>query len=94
MDHDGAALDPGVLRRGGRGHGDLVEPVLAGQLARPGVRAANLYHDHLSTGALWALGILDAVAGDHRGRRRRSGCGRPGRAATARSQRSCRAPGT
>ena len=38
MDHDGAAVDPGLLRRRGRRHGHLRQPLLAGQLGRPGVR--------------------------------------------------------
>ena len=42
VDHDGAAVDPGVLRRRGRGDGHLGQPVLAGQLGGPGVRQQPL----------------------------------------------------
>ena len=38
VDHDRAAVDPGVLRRRGRGDGHLGQPLLAGQLGGPGVR--------------------------------------------------------
>ena len=60
-DHDHPAVDPGLLRRHRRRAGRC--PTTTVSLANwiDPVFGSNLYNDHLSTGAVWTLAIVDAV---------------------------------
>ncbi len=60
VDHDGPAVDPGLLRRHGRGAGHLGSRFSLASWVDP-VFGSALYHDHLSSAAVWTLAILDAV---------------------------------
>src|SRR5664280_197613 len=64
VDHDGPSLDPGLLRRRGRGDGHLLQPVLPGQLDRSGVRGQPLQRPPLQR-----IGV--GAGHDRRGGRRR-----------------------
>ena len=56
VDHDRPAVDPGLLRRRRRGAGHLrSQPLLAGQLDRPGLRADPLRRPPVARRRVWAL---------------------------------------